>query len=137
MFKKLSNQIVGTIKQQADLLFIGDTNPEWQRKLDSASRGLGRLKCVTVSDLKPEAMIYDLYILDDAHIPNTISLIQAIKRQHQNARIIVMGDNPTWQEARAAFHAGVLDYIVWDDNYQTLHYAISENLHKQLGAGCG
>jgi len=137
MFKKISDRIVGTKPKQALILFVGELHPNWRKTLHEASHNLGQLKVVALPELKHEAMIYDLYILDDSHIPNIPAMIQKIKRRQASARIIVISDDPTWQKSRDAFRVGALDYIQRTDNYRALYKSLYENLRKQLGATCG
>lgn len=136
MFKKISDRIVRTSTKQASMLFVGDTHPRWQKTLDNAGRNLGQLKLVKLEHLKQEALIYDLYILDDKHISNIPSVIQKIRKQQATARIIVISDNPTWRKSRDALRAGAIDYIQRDDNYRALRKSLHDNLQKQLGACC-
>ena len=137
MFKKISDRIVGTHTQQSLLLYVGQANPIWGKTLDNASKKLGSLKTVKPADLKHEALIHDLYILDDAHISNIPLLIQKIRKRQTSARIIVVSDNLSWRKARDAFRAGAIDYIQRENNYRTLQKILHENLQKQQDACCG
>lgn len=136
MFKLRFDRILRPTKREAHLVYVGETNPEWQITLENAARSLGQLKLLSLHELRQESNHYDLYILDDATIPRIPALIQKILRRQQDARIIVISNDASWVKARAAFRAGASDCIQRDNNYRALHKVFCTNLQKQLGAGC-
>lgn len=136
MFKKKTSRLVGTRERTAEFLLIGQSDSEWQKALDDASKIFGNLRAIPPINLHKEPTIYDCYILDDAHIPNVPSLIRKIRRRHPNARIVVVSDNPTWENARAAFRVGAIDYVQRENDCRSLQKTLSDVLQKRIGAGC-
>jgi DNA-binding NtrC family response regulator len=137
MFKETSDRTIETRDDLAQLLLIGEPDNAWQHSLEIASQSLGRLRTLAISELIQESMNYDCYILDAASIPDVIALIKQIRRQHNEARIMVASDDTSWKKARAAFRAGAIDYIRCEDDYKHLHAMLEENLKKRFGTGCG
>lgn len=136
MFKKKTSQLVGTRERSASFLLIGQSDSQWRRALDDASKIFGNLRAILPTMLHKESTIYDCYILDDAHIPNVPALIRKIRRRHPNARVVVVSDNPSWENARAAFRVGAIDYVQRENDCRGLRKTLSEILQKRIGAGC-
>ena len=54
---------------------------------------------------------YDLIIVDAAAVSSVPLLISRIRMKHNDARIMIVTNSPTWRRAREAFQAGATDYV--------------------------
>ena len=53
----------------------------------------------------------DIVILYTAKTRKVAAAVARLRAEQPARRIVVLTDNPTWQEARAVFEAGAIDYL--------------------------
>jgi DNA-binding NtrC family response regulator len=95
-------------------LLIGDAKQHWRRTLQEAIAPLGEMDVCSESESRThvsKGLEYDLVIMDATEVGHVESLVAQFHRQLTKTRIVVATAAPTWQNARAAFRAGAIDYI--------------------------
>jgi DNA-binding NtrC family response regulator len=94
------------------ILLIGTPNHPWRKTLQAAVKPLGELDVYdeAQSYLKRYRKTYDLVIVDATEIEHPDEWVARLRGQLPAARVVVMADAPTWQQAREAFLAGAMDY---------------------------
>lgn len=95
-------------------LLVGEaTQTPWSLSLLEALAPLGDLQLVT----KVEAAQvlsrdrYDVVIVDAGAISDIRDLVDRLRRQKPNVRIVVASASPTWRQSREVLLAGAVDYI--------------------------
>lgn len=53
----------------------------------------------------------DIVVIYAAATENVAATVARKRAERPAYRIVVLADNPTWQEARAVFEAGAMDYL--------------------------
>lgn len=82
-----------------------------QSSLHVALKNLGTINIATSKDIaKALKRYYDLVIIDTVAIEDPVRLINDLHAIKEDLWITVTANTPTWQEARAVFHAGAIDY---------------------------
>lgn len=95
-------------------LLIGNTKQHWRRTLQEVIAPLGEMDVCSESESSAhvsKGRQYDLVIMDATEVGHVESLVAQLHRQLAKTRIVVATAAPTWQNARAAFRSGAIDYI--------------------------
>lgn len=93
-------------------LLIGAPNRPWRKTLQAAVKPLGELDAYDEADsyTKEYKRKYDLIIIDATEIDHPEEWVARLRGQSPSVRVVVVTDAPTWQQARAAFLAGAMEY---------------------------
>ncbi|MBM3149499.1 MAG: response regulator [Chloroflexi bacterium] len=108
-----------TFSKEASLLLISPDG-NWQKIVHNAWANAGKVDMevdleqalqrisVCLSRKRP----YELIIMDVWATPDIAESIAAIRQLQPDVRIVVASAGPTWKQAREAFDAGAVDFIV-------------------------
>lgn len=121
-------------KKRCFLLINGSLDLHWAEVLTEALIPLGLLDITTEAQLFSQVNLstYDLILLDSAAVTDVPSLVTTIRCRYPDARIVVVTASPTWRRARAAFKAGVIDYIRKSLDQAEIRATLQSALHKLL-----
>lgn len=108
------------MQQPTHRILLISSDDQWQHAIQEALTPLGTVSIVSsVEDAMrhiqwglSQGKASELIILDLWDVPNTGEAVIAIRQQQHDARVVVATAAPDWKEAREAFNAGALDYVV-------------------------
>lgn len=101
------------ISEKARFLLInGSFDPYWTQILTRALEPLGALQVGAErdADVLLRSTTFDLIIVDTSGVEQVPRLIERIRTEQPDARVVIMTASPTWTRAREAFLAGAIDY---------------------------
>jgi len=125
-----------TFPEKASLLLISPDG-NWQKIVHNAWANAGKvdmevdleralqLISVCLSRKRP----YELIIMDVWATPDIAESIAAIRQLQPDAKIVVASAGPTWKQARAAFDAGAVDFIVKSLDAEELQTSLQRARH--------
>lgn len=116
------------------LLINGGYDRYWQEVLGQALAPLGSLQVSRENDALALVQLgsYDLLIIDATAVESVPLLLERIRCQWPEARIIIATASPTWVQAREAFQAGAIDYIRKSLDREELRSTIQAGLDRML-----
>jgi DNA-binding NarL/FixJ family response regulator len=85
----------------------------WSCLLRDALSSLGTLDLVPAEDANARSIDhkYDIVTVDATYVKNVEKFVSSLRREKPDRKIVVITAAPTWQQARAAFAAGAIDYL--------------------------
>jgi DNA-binding NtrC family response regulator len=116
------------------LLISGSFDPYWGQILAQALESLGTLQVSTEPDaaMLLRSITYDLIIIDASGVEQAPRLIERIRAEQPDARVVIMTASPTWTRAREAFLAGAIDYTRKSLDLDEIRSVIQSALNKPL-----
>lgn len=123
-------------EQLLSFLLIGSSVSEWKSILSSAIHGLGSVQTVEPNVLATRSLPEEstLFIIDATYTENVTAMINHIRSQYPQARVLVVTSSPSWSRARDAFKAGAVDYIKKSVDAESVRYSVQMALQKEVPA---
>jgi DNA-binding NtrC family response regulator len=116
------------------LLLHGAVETAWKEALKQALVTLGELESLEVDQI----MNYktdekdQIFIVDATTVDRVEKVVSDMRKKNPERRIVVMTSSPTWQNARAAFEAGAIDYLPKDLGEEEIRTTFREIGQKPL-----
>lgn len=85
----------------------------WSCLLRDALSSLGRLDMIPAEEADARSIDpkYEVVTVDATYVKDVERFVSRLRLEKPDRRIVVITAAPTWQQARAAFEAGAIDYL--------------------------
>lgn len=105
----------------------------WHVALQNAILPLGRLKVITKEDALAGKVngSYEIIAVDATSVADVEQVVSSLRTERPERRIVVMTARPNWEQARAAFEAGAIDYLPKNSTAEELLKTFKEIRRKQ------
>lgn len=116
------------------LVIVAGEESEWIHIVEQSWRPYGRIQIMAETAVVPPCSATPpptLFLIDASNVNlDVIQLIKKLTAQYSSVPVVLATASPTWQQARAALHAGAVDYVKRTIDSQSLQTLFAELISR-------